>query len=97
MKKFIAFAAAGVLALALFLTAVENIGVGASAQGREQLELALRQAAVSCYASEGSYPPGTDYIERHYGVRIDRENYIVGYELIAENLMPEITVLERVS
>ncbi|MBO5123064.1 MAG: hypothetical protein J6B99_07870, partial [Oscillospiraceae bacterium] len=64
-------------------------------EGRQQLETALRRAAVACYAAEGIYPPTVEYLQQHYGVQIEEERYIVFYEIFANNLMPDITVLEK--
>ena len=55
----------------------------------------LRRAVVSCYALEGRYPPDIQYLRQHYGLQLNEENYIVHYEIFAENIMPEITVMER--
>jgi len=49
---------------------------------------------VACYAAEGIYPPTTEYLVEHYGIQIDHSRYAVFYEVFAENLMPEITVVE---
>jgi hypothetical protein len=35
-------------------------------------------------------------MRQHYGLMYDEGCYIVHYELFASNLMPEITVMERV-
>ena len=50
---------------------------------------------MTCYASEGVYPPDLEYLKDHYGVQIDEERYTVFYERFAQNLMPDITVLEK--
>ena len=71
-----------------------NLASGQGEEGREQLELALRRAAVACYAAEGIYPPTLDYLTQHYGVQIQSERYAVFYDIFADNLMPEITVLD---
>lgn len=76
-----------------FLSATDNISAGQQEAGRQQLETALRRAAVACYAAEGIYPPTVQYLADHYGIQIDREKYHVFYEVFAENLMPDITVL----
>lgn len=80
---------------AVFFVAVSGVETSADRQGRERLEAALRRSAVACYAAEGVYPPTVDYICDHYGVQIDEERYMVDYVVFAENLMPDITVLER--
>lgn len=83
------------LAAGLFLTALQRLEAGRAEAGRKQLEDALRRAVVTCYAAEGFYPPTLDYLRRHYGLQIDESRYTVFYEVFAENLMPEITVLRK--
>ena len=83
------------LALALTLSALSNVSGGSRDEGRRQLEESLRRAAVTCYAGEGVYPPTLAYLEEHYGVQVDRDRYSVDYSAFAQNLMPEITVLEN--
>ena len=85
-----------VLLVALFfLGAVARLEEDRQAQGKQQLETALRRTAVSCYAAEGFYPPDVAYMQEHYGLQFDEEAYIVRYTLSASNWMPDITVLER--
>lgn len=87
-----------VLAMAVLLwfsVAIARLGTGRAQEGCEQLETALRRAAVACYAAEGVYPPTLNYITEHYGIQIDRSRYSVFYEVFAENIMPEITVLDK--
>lgn len=85
-----------VMALVLcFLTAISNVENGRAAEDRQRLEEVLKEAAVACYSVEGFYPPSLEYLEEHYGVQIDRRHFVVRYTPIAENLMPDITVLEK--
>ncbi len=87
---------AGALAVLLcFLSALSNLDSGRTEEGRLQLEQSLRRAAVACYAAEGVYPPDTDYLKDHYGIQIDETRYTVFYDIFADNLMPDITVLEK--
>ena len=65
---------------------------------REDLRLAeqaVRQAAVSCYALEGTYPATYEDLKRSSGIAVDEEKYSVFYDIFASNIMPDITVLER--
>lgn len=78
-----------------FFTSLGHLGNGHAQEGRQQLETALRRAAVACYASEGIYPPTLAYLTEHYGIQIDQTRYSVFYEIFAENLMPQITVLVK--
>ncbi len=87
--------AAAVILAALFwfFSALDGLRTGHSEEGRQQLEDALRRAAVACYAAEGVYPPTVEYLSEHYGVQTDSDDYVIFYEIFADNLMPEITVV----
>lgn len=93
--KVTLFAVLAGVVLLFFMTALGNLENGHKKEGKEQLEAAIRRSAVACYASEGIYPPTLEYLKEHYGIQIDEEKYIVVYEVFAENLMPDITVLEK--
>lgn len=93
MKKRSLLAAAAILFG--FLLALSRLDMGRRAEGKQQLEEALRRTAVTCYASEGFYPPDVAYMREHYGLEWDEKNYTVRYEVFAANLMPDITVLEH--
>ena len=94
LKPLCSVLAAGAV-LAFFVTAVGSLQSGQSAESLRQLEEALRKGCVTCYATEGAYPTSLKYLEERYGVQIDRERYDVHYTAFAENLMPDITVLEK--
>jgi len=78
-----------------FAVSIGGLSGGQRREGAGQLETALRRAAVACYAAEGIYPPTVHYLTEHYGIQIDEERYAVFYEVFADNLMPEITVIEK--
>lgn len=77
-----------------FAMAVNGLDQDSKAESKHQLEQAIRRGCVACYAAEGVYPPNLDYLKEHYGLQLDEENYVVYYDIFAENLMPDITVLE---
>lgn len=81
--------------LLLFVTAVSNLEEGSNIEEKKQLEEAIRRGVITCYATEGIYPPNFDYVKEKYGVQVDENRYLVVYDAFAENLMPDITVLER--
>lgn len=95
LLKGVLLPAAAAAVLVFFATALNSLDNGREAENIQQLEEALRRGCVACYASEGVYPPDLDYLEEHYGVQIDRERYIVHYDIFAENLMPDIKVMEN--
>ncbi len=82
-------------ALLCFATAVNSLDSGRAEEDLRQLEETVRRSCVACYAAEGVYPPSLDYLKEHYGLQIDEERYTVKYSAFAENLMPDITVLEN--
>ena len=85
-----------VLAVLLcFTTALGNLDSAQSEESMRQLEQALRRGCVACYAAEGAYPPTLEYLQQHYGVQIDSRRYTVHYDIFAENLMPDIMILEN--
>lgn len=83
-----------VVVLLAFATAVNGLDQDSKVESKHQLEQAIRRSCVACYAAEGVYPPDLDYLKEHYGLQIDEESYVVYYDIFAENLMPDITVLE---
>lgn len=87
--------AVAVITVLWFATAVESLNTGRSEEDLHQLEETLRRGCVACFASEGVYPPSVEHLKDHYGFQIDEERYTVHYAAFAENLMPDITVLEN--
>lgn len=86
---------AAAAAVLCFATAVESLDSARAEEDMRQLEETLRRGCVACYAAEGMYPPDLGYLEEHYGIQIDETHYTVRYSVFAENLMPDITVLEN--
>ena len=82
-------------ALLMFAAALSSLDRGRAEEDMRQLEETLRRSCVACYAAEGAYPPDVDYLKEHYGLQIDERRYTVRYMAFAENLMPDITVLEN--
>lgn len=68
---------------------------GASGQSRELIEKAVRRSAVQCYAIEGAYPVSLEDLEERYGLRVDQGRWMVDYRYVADNLSPDITVIQR--
>ena len=89
--------AAALAALLCFATALDSLDRGREEETHRRLEETLRKGCVACYAAEGFYPPDLDYLTSHYGVQIDERRYVVKYMALGENLMPDITVLEKAS
>ena len=62
---------------------------------KTRIKETVEKYAIQCYASEGSYPPNIEYLEKEYGLIVDRDKYIYDYEIFASNIMPYITILDN--
>lgn len=65
-------------------------------EGAVALKAAVERCALQCYVVEGAYPASLSYLEEHYGLQVNREDYYVMYEIFASNIPPEVQVLDRV-
>ena len=83
--------------LLMFSYAVGNLEAERGQEDFARMEDVLKRSCVACYAAEGRYPPSIAYLEQSYGLQLDHTRYTVYYTIFAENLMPDITVLEKVS
>ena len=70
--------------------------------GRERADDAARsikdtigRRALQCYVIEGAYPPDLAYLEENYGLVLNKEDYLIVYDVFAENLPPEVRVIAR--
>lgn len=77
-----------------FLNSLSDVNEGRRYEEKQQIENAVKKAAVACYASEGVYPPDLEYIKENYGILVDSDSFVVKYEFIGSNIMPDITVLD---
>lgn len=53
------------------------------------------QAAVQCCAVEGSYPSSLSHLEEKYGLVINKDDYVVNYEWLGDNVPPSVVVRPR--
>lgn len=88
------------LALAIALVAGGWFAAGAvEANLREQGAVSVRNAildsAKQCCAIEGSYPASIEHLESEYGLRVNRDDYVITYETFAENILPSVVVVPR--
>lgn len=82
-------------AIACLLGALGNVESGEEEEKQKQVEDTIKKAVVNCYAMEGVYPATLRYVENYYGLQIDHERYDVFYDIFADNIMPEITVVPK--
>ena len=79
--------------IAFFGAAVGKASAKADASSAATLAKAIRKAAVQCYAIEGFYPPGVDYLVDHYGIIIDYSKFNIEYRCFSGNNVPSIKVI----
>ena len=99
LKKPLAMLCRLALILVLIYAAgkfADGLSGNAGAESMESMELAIRRAAVSCYAAEGRYPDTLAYLVERYGVRLD-PRYAVHYSVFAPNVPPEVDVVTKPS
>ena len=95
LRELLLPAALFALVLGLFVPGLSSVSRAAREAERDSLENAIRRSAVHCYATEGAYPESLSYLEEHYGLVINHRDYIVAYEVFAENQPPVVQVLVR--
>ena len=83
------------LVLLLFSRSISAFSEQSSAHQKNRLEEAVHKSIVTCYIQNGFYPESLDYLLSHYPVSYDEKRYIIHYQPVAANLMPDVTILER--
>lgn len=78
-----------------FSYGIQTISKTADKAEIETLIKAVQRNVVQCYAAEGRYPESLEYLEEHYPLRYDKKKYFIGYEVLGENIMPDITIIPR--
>ena len=64
-------------------------------QGAVSVRNAILESAKQCCAIEGAYPTSLAYLEQNYGLSINQDDYVITYEVFAENVMPGVVVLPK--
>ena len=56
---------------------------------------AVEATALQCYVIEGAYPQSLEYLQENYGLTLNTEDFLVVYTPFAENLPPDVLVIDR--
>lgn len=83
-----AFAVALCIALNLIFSNAKN-------QGAASIRNTILNSAMQCAAIEGSFPTNLAYLEDNYDLRINHDDYVVIYEVLASNTVPSVVVMPR--
>lgn len=84
-----------VVIISIVMTGLSGASESTSSEGLRVAQEAITRAAVSCYATEGFYPDTYEYLRDNYGLSVNEDRYIIHYEIFADNIMPDITVLPK--
>lgn len=77
------------------LFALSGVSDKTTAQKTESLKQSISRSIAHCYATEGQYPESLEYLQEHYGIRYDTEQYFIDYQVLGENIFPDITIIEK--
>ena len=79
----------------VFLLGISVLSHSSLRDEKQILTNAINNDIVHCYAVEGFYPPTLEYIEEHYGLSYNTDKYLIDYESIGNNIMPNFMIIER--
>lgn len=94
IRRVVYVAIVAIVAVGLVL-AFMAMRASAREQGVMSTREAIMNAAKQCCAVEGSYPSSIKHLEEHYGLVVNRDDYIISYEWFADNVMPSVAVTAR--
>ncbi len=75
-----------------FYVAINDVSTDIAKQQLEVLESGLMRMTIQHYAIEGSYPESLDVLINEYGFTYDSETFVVHYENLGDNLLPQTSV-----
>lgn len=65
-------------------------------QAKEKsIEKTVKERALQCYVIEDAYPESLEYLEKNYGLAVNKKDYKIIYTPFAENMPPQIKVIYR--
>lgn len=77
------------------LIALNVVFANAKEQGAASIRSTILNAAMQCAAIEGSFPTNLAYLEANYDLRVNHDDYVIIYEVLASNAVPSIVVMPR--
>ena len=78
---------AGVL-YAVFQTTAEDI-----TEREDAIKQTIEERARQCHVIENAYPESLAYLEENYGLAVNKKDYLIVYQLYAENQPPMVKVI----
>lgn len=84
-----------VLVFILLFMAVQNTASSSKKSQKSSLEKAVYRGILECYALEGKYPESLKYLVNEYNILYNTDEYAIEYEVIASNILPVVTIIEK--
>ena len=84
-----------VIVLAAIIAAwslVSGSGSDMTEEGAAAIKDTVQRSALQCYVVEGIYPPDLKYLEDHYGLQVNTDEFYVTYDAYASNQPPTVIV-----
>lgn len=85
-----------VLLFLFFLYATGSLSKGNTSRQKESLAKAINRNIIYHYSSTGTYPGSLEQIEKEYGLIYDKSLFYVDYKVRGQNIMPDVTIIEKV-
>jgi len=83
-----------IIIIAMVIVGLRQADEANRAEGLRLLEEAIIRAAVHSYAVEGRFPESLSAISDKYGIFIDTTRFVVHYDVLGTNILPDIRVFE---
>lgn len=77
----------------IFFIGISGVSKETSEKQIENLNRAITKSVAHCYATEGHYPENLEYLTENYGISYDKEKYFIDYQVLGENIFPDISIL----
>lgn len=81
--------------LFLFMAGLSGVSQKSARQRAQNLETAVSRGIAHCYATEGHYPESLEYLKNHYGISYDTDEFFVDYQVLGENIFPDVTIIKK--
>lgn len=94
-NRLIAFAVFACALLVVLGILLNMIFASAKDQGAASIRSTILDVAMQCAAIEGSFPTNLAYLEDNYDLRVNHDDYVIIYEVLASNTAPSVVVMPR--
>lgn len=62
-------------------------------ESAESIKRTVEERALQCYVIEDAYPESLSYLEKNYGLAVNKKDFKVIYTPYAENMPPQVSVI----